>query len=150
MKMKEAASTEAEMREAKTPWPKTATELDSYIDSLVDRQHDYGTCAYAMSLAAAAAFNYVAHKLGTTGFQSGFAVMDFVRRENMIDGPFGFIKADDMVYPQYDIPAKVQEWLEEWKPWAAEQARKNLSTNDLTKCAPRVVEHWRKLAGETK
>jgi len=78
--MKETAQTEKEMREAKEPWPYTEQQLTEYIASLVDRQHDYGTCVYAMSLAAAAAFNYVAHKLGVTGFQSSCADLDFIRR----------------------------------------------------------------------
>src|SRR5690349_10418560 len=50
----ESAQTEKEMRDAADPWPYTEKQLKEYIASLVDRQHDYGTCCYAMSLAAVA------------------------------------------------------------------------------------------------
>lgn len=143
--MTESAKSEKEMREAPSPWPKTEEELMSYIDSLVQRQHDYGTCCYAMSLAATAAFNYVASRLGTTGFQASCADLDFIRRSRGIKGPFMMINAEDMVYPQYDIHGKVNEFLAESKPWAAEQAKKNL-VEAGDHAHPNVVAHWKKLA----
>lgn len=66
----ESATDEKGMREAKVPWPHTKEQLTEYVESLVNRTHDYGTCVYAMSMAAEAAFNYVAHHLGVTGFQA--------------------------------------------------------------------------------
>jgi hypothetical protein len=50
---------ESDMRKAKVPWPQSEEELTEYINSLVYRNHDYGTCVYAMSMAAVAAFQYV-------------------------------------------------------------------------------------------
>ena len=142
--MTESAQTEAEMREAKVPWPKTKKQLVEYIESLVNRQHDYGTCVYAMSMAAEAAFNYVAGKEGTTGFQASCADLDFVRRVRLLKGPFMLIKAEDMLYPQCNLFDKLSESMDNWKPWAKEEAIKKLS--DTSHAHPDVIAHWKKLA----
>lgn len=144
--LKESAKTETEMRDAESPWPYTKEQLIEYIDSLVDREHDYGTCVYAMSLAATAAFNYVAHKLGTTGFQSSCADLDFVRRTRHIKGPFIVLNGENMLYPQYDLRQKLSEAMNEWTPWAAEEARKKLEED--ARAHPDVIAHWKMLAGK--
>ena len=146
--MTEAASSEAELREAQGPWPKTIEQVAEYINSLIDRQHDYGTCVYAMSLAATAAYNYVSHKLGVTGFQASCADLDFVRRSRQIKGPFMLIKGEDALYPQYDLHGKLSEALAEWEPWLREQAVKNLA--ESPEAHPNVLAHWKKLAGQTE
>lgn len=145
--MKESASTEAEMRESKVPRPYTEAQLMEYIRSLVDRSHDYGTCVYAMSMAATAAFNYVAHKLGASGFQLSCADLDILRRTRSLDGPFILLKGEDALYPQYNLHTKLTEALDEWRPWLREQAQKKL---DNGSAHPIVEAHWRKLAGEAK
>ena len=139
----EKAQTEAEMREAKDPWPYTREQLLQYIDSLTERSHDYGTCVYALSLGALAAFNYVAHKLGVTGFQSSCADLDFLRRNRSLKGPFILLKAEDALYPQYDLREKLDEALNEWKPWLAEEAEKLLASGTAH---PAVLAHWKNLA----
>jgi len=68
------------MIKAAVPWPATAKELEETIAGYVNGKHTYDTAALAMSLAATAAFNYVAKVLGTTGFQAGYAAADFKRR----------------------------------------------------------------------
>ena len=99
------------MRAEKAPWPKTLEELNEYITSLTDRQHDYGTCVYAMSLAAVAAFQHVASKLGVTGFQASCADLDILRRTRSMEGPFIILKAEDMCYPQYDLKENLaRQW----------------------------------------
>lgn len=142
--MKELAQDEKAMRETKAPTPDSPEELSEYIESLVDRTHDYGTCVYAMSLAATAAFNYVAHRLGVTGFQAGCADMDILRRTRYMEGPFAIVKGEDMLYPQYNIQRKVEGYLEDWKGWAKEQAAKKLEEDP--DASPVVLEHWRRLA----
>lgn len=145
--MKCEAKTEQEMREAEAASPERIEDLSEYIDSLVNRDHDYGTCVYAMSMAATAAFNYVAHKLGVTGFQSSCADMDVIRRTRRINGPFRFIDADKMLYPQYSIERDVQQALVSWGPWAAEQATLRLRDASAHQYAsPNVLAHWRRLA----
>jgi hypothetical protein len=97
--MVEAAQTEQQMRDAKVPWPLTKEQLVEYVESLATRTHDYGTCVYAMSMAAQAAFNYVSRMLGVTGFQASCADLDFIRRTRSMDGPFMLIKASGRPLP---------------------------------------------------
>lgn len=138
--------TETEMRESDAPWPESNAELSSYVGSLVEQEHDYGTCVYAMSLAATAAFRYVARKLGCTGFQASCADLDVLRRTRRIEGPFIVISARDMLYPQHDVRDRLEKFIEDSKPWLAEQAKANLN-GDTSLAAPEVVSHWKGLAG---
>jgi hypothetical protein len=136
--------TEAEMRDEKAPTPETADELSAYVSSLVDREHDYGTCVYAMSLAATAAFNHVAHKLGVSGFQASCADLDIVRRTRHMEGPFMLIDGDNMLFPQYNLRKQLDEALSEWRGWAAKEAQKKLASTETAH--PDVIRHWRSLA----
>lgn len=145
--MVETAQTEKDMREADVPWPITPAQLAEYIESLATRSHDYGTCVYAMSMAATAAFYYMASKVGSTGFQSSCADLDFLRRTRHLKGPFMLIKAEDALYPQYDLPGKLTEAMESWKPWLAEQAQAKL--RETGSVYPSVLMHWQKLAAFT-
>ena len=140
----ESAQTEAELRDAKVPWVRTKEQLTEYIESLVNRQHEYGTCCYALSMAADAAFNYVAHKLGVTGFQSSIADLDFIRRTRLMKGPFMLLKAEDMLYPQYNLIDKTMHAKQKWQTWAKEEANKKLQETDHAH--PDVIEHWKNLA----
>lgn len=144
--MKSESKTEQEMRSEKAPWPETLEALSEYIASLTERKHDYGTCVYAMSLAATAAFQHVAHKLGVTGFQASCADLDIVRRTRGMEGPFILLKGEDMIYSQYDLPGKLREAMDEWAGWAAEQAAKKLAENKQENVHPDVWAHWVALA----
>lgn len=132
------------MRECESPRPKTIKQLQSYISSLVERKHDYGTAAYAMSLAATAAFNFVARKLGVTGFQASCADMDFLRRSRSIEGPFMFVEMKDALFPQCDPVQKLQKALTESAGWLEKEARVKLA--DAGEAHPNVIRHWVKLA----
>lgn len=143
--MVETASTEKEMQEAKVPWPLTKEQLTEYIESLATRtDYGYGTCVYAVSMAATATFNYMAGVLGITGFQSGCADFDILRRTRGMGGPFILLKGEDALYPQYDLLGKLDEAMEKWKPWLKEQAVKKLA--ESPDAHPNVLSHWRKLA----
>ena len=136
---------EQEMRAAEVPSAETIGELSDYIEQLVQQEHDYGTCVYAMSMAATAAFNYVAHKLGVTGFQASCADMDVLRRTRGIKGPFMIVDGDKLLYPQYSIERDVRVAMNEWLPWAAGEASKLLAqANEHT--SPKVIQHWKMLA----
>lgn len=136
--------TEQEMRIEVAPTFGTYEELQEYIKTLIEREHDYGTCVYAMSLAATAAFNFVASKLGVTGFQASCADLDILRRTRGYDGPFVILKGEDELYPQYDNHKKLEECRVEWKDWIMEQAKKKLE--ETTLAHPNVIAHWEKLA----
>lgn len=144
------AQTEQEMREAVVLWPKSEEELAAYIRSLVDRPHDYGTCVYAMSMAAVAAFNYVSGKLGVTGFQASCADMDFLARTRGLKHGFRVIDYGESLYPQYwEDPVKRAAFYEvmnnpESRERFAAEARKLLAENEPA--APAVRDHWQRLA----
>lgn len=141
--------TEGQMREMEAARPATIGELSDHIESLVKMPgHDYGTCVYAMSLAATAAFNYVAGQLGVTGFQASCADLDIVRRTRLLKGPFILLKGEDMLFPQYSLQERLQEAVAEWTPWAAEEAKKLLAETRADMAHPNVIEHWKRLAGE--
>ena len=146
-KMKCEALTEQEMREAKVPWPKTQDELMEYIQSLVEREHDYGTCVYAMSMAAVAAYYYVAHKLGVTGFQASCADLDILRRTRDMKHGFRIIDYEKLLYPQYLTPdhfPSVDQLLKDNIDWLSEEAKRLL--DESPNAHPDVKGHWKRLA----
>lgn len=137
------------MRDAKVPYLHTDQELSEYIRTLVDRPHDYGTCVYAMSMAATAAFNYVAHKLGTTGFQAGCADMDILRRTR--GWKWGkILDYDNLLYPQYCNEEHFPGWQTILQKNALEFAdrAKALLAENKNGVSPSVRAHWEKLAAE--
>lgn len=139
--------TEKQMRESEAAWPKNQKELIREIARLVEREHSYGTCVYAMSLAAVATFNYVSHRLGVTGFQASCADLDILRRTRMMRGSFILLKAEDLLYPQYDLRKRLDEAITEWQPWLQKEAKKLLAKNKKKgACAPAVRFHWQQLA----
>lgn len=139
-----AAQTEEEMRDCADPWPVTMAQLVEYVESLVKRQHEYGMCVYAMSLAACAAFNFVAHELGVTGYQSSCADLDILRRTRSIKGPFLLIKGEDALYSQSNPHEKLIDAMKGWRPWLKKEAAKRLAETEHAH--PSVKEYWEVLA----
>jgi hypothetical protein len=133
---------------AADPSPESMEELNEVMASLVDREHTYETSALAVALAAVAAFNYAAHKLGITGFQAGYAELEFLRRSRRIEGPFGIVDGSHLLYPQYDLLAEVREWIEKWRPSLAPKARELLA-NATGYVHPDVRAHWERMAALT-
>ena len=136
---------EQQLRETKPLWPETALELTEYIRSLVERPHSYGTCVYAMSLAAGAALNYVAKVLGCTGFQVSCADMEILRHtRNFKRGRI--LNYDDLLYPQYCTEEKfpsLETLLKQNRLELAEMAKAKLA--EAPDAHPNVVLHWQKL-----
>jgi len=96
--------TEKEFRDIESydePRTRTPEDLTAIIDALVEREHDYGTCVYAMTHAALAAYNYVAYKLGVTGFQASCADLAFIRRNRHYEDGFRILDYNKLLYPQY-------------------------------------------------
>jgi len=140
--------TEEQLREAPVPWPKTREELDAYINALVERPHDYGTCVYAMSMAATAAFQYVANRLGVTGFQASCADLDILRRTRSMKMGFRLQNYENLLYPQYCDEAHFPTWqqlMREQRPELAKAAREKLQETDGF-AHPDVIAHWKRLA----
>ncbi len=137
---------ETAMRDSKAPRPETPEQLAEYIRTLTDRPHTYGTCCYAMSLAAVAAFNHVANKLGVTGFQASCADMDILRQTRGWE--WGrILNFDNLLYPQYcdeeHFPGSAT-LLAKHADKLREKAKEKLAS--VTDAHPDVVAHWKKLA----
>lgn len=143
--------TEKEMRESEVPRIKDIDELKEYIQNLVNQEHDYGTCVYAMSMAATATFNYVASALGVTAFQASCADLDILRRTRSLKSGFMIIDYDKLLYPQYcnsehfpdhnDLILKNREML-------AKKSTELLKSKE--DAHPNVIAHWKYLAGLVK
>jgi hypothetical protein len=140
--------TEQEMRESEVKKVTTIEELSSYIAELVNQNHDYGTCVYAMSMSAVATFYYVAHKLGVTGFQACCADWDFLRRTRRMD-KFKILDLENLLFPQYQDEFKsYEELIKENKSWLSKEAEKRLAANP--NAHPAVIKHWKELATTNK
>ena len=100
--MKEKIWNEKKMQASKAIWPRSIKKLVAYIEKLSDGEHSYGTCVYAMSLAAVATFNFMSHKLGATGFQASCADLDILSRTRNYKHGFMIIDYTNLLYPQYD------------------------------------------------
>jgi hypothetical protein len=145
-KMVETAKSESEMSETSSKYPQTMDQLSEYIDSLVNNEHNYGTCVYAMSLAAVAAFHFVAQKLNTTGFQQRTAARDLMKRTGAVSGPFLILHAENAIYPDFDFVKIVKQTLLQWRPWLRERAKYKLANTNLHLASRSVVAHWKRLA----
>lgn len=138
---------EKELSELPEPWPKNPDELITFVAQMTSRKHDYGTCTYAMSLAALAAFNYVAGQLGVTGFQASFADLDFLARRRGYKNGFIVTDGDHLLYPQYDVVGDLQRWIEKQRPALAKAARKLMEQRGEDGVHPDVWAHWKAMAG---
>lgn len=147
------------------PTPESIEELLEYIESVLkqsqwtmedyekqteeERSDSYSRAADAMWQIPLAAFNFAASKMGASGFQAGYAALKFLGEANNLRGPYAYIDGENMLYPQYDILGKVAGYLEEWRPWAKEEAQKKLKELEADPdrpISPRVVAHWKRLA----
>ena len=141
------AGTEAQLRDLDMPWPHDEKQLLAIIAAVAGRRHDYGTCVYAMSIAAEAAFNLVAHKLGVTGFQSSCADMDIIRRTRGYKSGFAIVNYDDLLYPQYREKFDQFQWDNLIRD--NKEHLKKLATAALKKSGavhPDIKAHWERLA----
>jgi hypothetical protein len=133
------------------PWPKTREEFDGLITTILTESHDYNTSAEAITDASVAVYNFVASELGCTGFQASWARLKFMQRAAGIEGPFMLVKLEDAVYPQYDLPGRVQEFINENKEWLRERALERIEDaekNPEWPPHPEVLAHWQKLVDD--
>lgn len=140
---------EFELRDFEVPKVETVEDLVRIVTAVTRREHDYGTAVYAMSIAAHAAFRFVAGVLGVTGFQASCADLDFVKRTRRLD-LFALTDYSKLLYPQYveEIPDAMRV-LQKNAKWFREKARELLaedgSGEGLTPSSA-VRAHWRWLA----
>ncbi len=139
-------ASEKELREYKVTSPKTKQELDDIIDALATRGHDYGTCVYAMSIAATATFYYMSHMLGVTGFQASCADLDILARTRNFK--FGkLLNYENLLYPQYcdkDHFPSLEDIIDENIVKLGKMAQEKLKESDL-QTSSNVTKHWKYL-----
>ncbi len=142
-------ATESQMSKIELPKPQDLHELTAYIDNLIDREHNYGTCVYAMSLAAVAAYNLVAHKLKVSGFQASCADLDIIKRLRRYEDGFIILNYSDLLYPHYlgeeHFPS-YQTLIRENRVYLRQKAKKFIKSNKGAH--PKVIEHWKKIASK--
>lgn len=132
--------------------PENSAELADLIESLtvfdyVEGGEGYEKSADAMWQAAVAAFNYVARRVGATGFQASWAALRFYSEAMGVDGPFMVVRFEDALYPQYDVVGRVRDSLAEQRDWLRDEAVKKLAAMEKDSIVhPDVEAHWRKLA----
>ena len=150
-----ATASEQALRDMKVIWPESMEELTDYIEALTERGHDYGTCVYAMSMAATATFYYVSQVLGVTGFQASVAELNFIERTRHMKYGFRILDYEKILYPQYfsdkEYFPTAMEILEKNKNALAKAAKEKLEkTQGMVH--PEVREHWEWIAslGEEK
>lgn len=143
------SATEKELLEANMPWPKSEDELLAIIRAFQTKQHDYGTCVYAMSMCALAAYYYMSHLLGVTGFQASCADMDFIGRSRGMKNGFRILNYDNLLYPQYLDNEYFPSWRDllnndDVRERLADVARERLAEEGAV--SPSVKAHWEMLA----
>lgn len=126
-------------------WPQSEKELIDYIREQLDGPQTYNSAAESLANISVAAFNYAAHMQGATGFQAGWAGLQFIRIIRGIEGPFAILDSNQLLYPQYNLLGQVIEWIEKWKVELAPKAKEMLETVG-DNAHPNVVEHWRQMA----
>lgn len=133
----------------------TIEEFGAWLEAILSQQLDYNTAGAVMAYATYGAFNFAAHRVGATGFQASIsALMAYGSIEN-IEGPFGVVKAHDMLFPQGQTPTEsAAEMEEKWREWAAEEAREKIAhyedegwTHETAKVDPETGEE---IEGETE
>jgi hypothetical protein len=136
--------TEEEMQKAEVPRFDTIEELNTYINNLVNQPHDYGTCVYAMSMASVATFNFMARKLGVTGFQASCADLDFLARTRNMKLGFIVLNGRDLMYPQYDLRKRLEDFITQTmsSPNFLSEVRKSFNEDSAV---PAVREHWKSI-----
>lgn len=126
--------------------PNNPEELKAFATKLMtEYTHDYGTivhAATALALAAAWMVDRDPTQGGLTGFQGSIIANLFVAKWLHIDGPFRRIEYSQLLYPQYED--EFQEISKDTAKWLREEAKKKLK--DHPDAAPRVIEHWKKVA----
>ena len=130
----------------KTPWPKDSQELISYVEEVSEKYNtSYNDAVYGPALAAIAAFNYTASKMGLSGFQAGYSEMLFLMKQRNLENGFSVIDFNDLLYPQnlykFNITPDIiiRENLESLKT----SARKLLQENNYA--SEEVRNHWQSI-----
>jgi len=144
--MKCHEESEADMMIAVTACAQSPEDLLEYIDSLINREHSYGTQIYAASMAAYATYLYVSQQVNLSGLQKSLADLDFIRRTRGLTSPFIILQAALLLESPDGIEQMIEKQLPEWLKWAAKAARLRLAGYREAAIDPKLWEHWKRLA----
>lgn len=95
----------------------------------------------------------MARELGMSGWQWSVMTLRALGLMRDIEGPFMIVDAEQALYPQYDLPAKVHTFLmsEGTRAWLADEAQKRLDKNSSFPeggAVDTVVAHWKQLVAD--
>jgi hypothetical protein len=95
-------------------------------------------------MASVATFNFIAHKLGVTGFQASCADLDFLARVRDMKLGFIVLNGRDLMYPQYDLHKRLEDFIDQTmsSPNFLSEVRKSLNEDGAV---PIVREHWKSI-----
>ena len=130
----------------------TVEELSQYLKELIEYKHDYNTSGYAITKALLATEMMIAHQLGTSGFQHGYANISYITETRGSKTGCAIINFDDLMYPQYDVISKVKGWIDEHKKseYFIKEVKCKIKEDDESgfKAHPNVRDHWEKLVND--
>ena len=114
------------------------------------RGEAYNFAAETLRDATVKAFNFMASRLGNSGFQASWAALSFYGEVSHIKSPYIVLKLEDMLFPQYDLHAKLGDFIAENQQWVGDEARKKLAEQEGTTfpAHPNVLQHWKLLSEE--
>lgn len=127
-------------------WPKTKEEFLTYLDSELNKEHDYNTAPEAAANIAIAGFNLTSSLLGLTGFQANWGELRFIQMSRNYEH-FIILNLEEALYPQYNLRNRLEEFLtsSSSKEFLKKKALEKLEKyKDYTH--PDVYAHWKKLA----
>ena len=134
-----AKATEKQLGDFPRLCPRSMRELNAITKALASRKHTYGTCVHAIALAAEAAYNFISHKLGVTGFQASCADIQILSRSRSMKHGCRIIDYGALLYPQYNDEFRINLSAEQFAH-IRKAARAKL--DDKGSAHPDVAAHW--------
>lgn len=125
---------------------KTLEELTEFIKDVEENyNYDYGVAPRSIAQAILAIGDYLASKMGITGFQASCVLWDFIMDWQYPYNKCGLkiINYDDMLYPQYDH--KFDKTISD-SVWTALQEQAKQELEKAGYAHPSVVAHWQSIA----
>lgn len=122
-------------------------ELADFIQEMIKNGNSYNNAPYAMALSAYAAFDYVARKLGVTGFQASYADLHFLKLTRKMEDGFQILNYSLLLYPQFKYrfdEISFDKLIKDNLPHLQEKAKRLLAENEKH-AATAVVNHWKKI-----
>lgn len=128
----------------KDEWVELArNDMPTLIKVLENFNHDYNTSALATAVLAYAGYEHMAKKLGITGFQAGYAALEFLTFTEIYEIPFFVRSYRDMLYPQYEI--KFKSISRKTFEYLQSEANEKLE-NESDLAHKEVIAHWQSIA----